>query len=103
MKLRAGANVQIIEEGEDTFIHAPTINKTVIKNGAFTLSGEAIEIIAGEHIRITTAGKDKLTITADIDKEKLRIIELEKRVTNLEKVIVSLITPKEEVIDDNQS
>ena len=103
MKLRAGVNIVILEDGGELFISAPLINRTVLKNSAFTLSAECIEFIAGEHIRFATTGKDKLTITADIDKEKLRILELEKRVTNLEKVIVSLITPKAEVVDDNQS
>jgi hypothetical protein len=91
MNLREGENIKIVIEGEDTFISAPVINRTSVKNGAFTLSGENIEIVEGEHIRMRTAAPNKLFISANIDKEKLRIVDLETRVKNLEKVIVVLM------------
>jgi hypothetical protein len=91
MKIREGQNIKVTEEGEDVFISAPVINKTVVKHGPFILLGECIEIFEGEHIRFQTAAPNKLTVSANIDKEKLRIVDLETRVKNLEKVIVVLM------------
>lgn len=98
MKLRAGENVRIVEEGEDVFIHAPALNKMVLKHGPFTIQGSTVEILAGENVKISSAHPDKLSISMNIDKEKARIADLESRISNLEKVIVSLLKPKEESV-----
>lgn len=101
MKIREGENIRVVEEGEEVFIHAPLVNKTVVKHGPFRLTGDEIELFAGEHIRITTASPNKLTISANVDKEKARIADLETRVKNLEKVIVSLIKKEKEDASSN--
>jgi hypothetical protein len=92
--IRAGKNIEIIQDGEDTFINAPVINVTVLKSGVFKVSGDAVEVIAGDGIKITTTHPDKLIISANIDKEKLRIVELEKAVKALQIVIADLLKPE---------
>jgi len=94
MKIRAGQNITVTEDGEDVFINAPVINKTVMKHGPFMISGDSVEILAGEHIEISSAHPDKLTIKVNIDREKARIADLEKRVENFEKVVASLLRKK---------
>lgn len=91
MTLRAGENIRIVQDGEDTFIHAPLTNKTTMKQGVFLVQGDAVEVRGGEHIRVTSINPDVLVITVDIDKEKARIVDLERRVKNLEKVIADLL------------
>jgi predicted RNA-binding protein with EMAP domain len=94
MKIREGENIKVVEDGEDVFIHAPLTNKTTLKHGVFTLQGDAIEILAGEGIQIKTAHPNKMTFSVNMDKEKSRIVTLEKRVENLEKVIADLLKPE---------
>jgi hypothetical protein len=96
MKLREGENIQIVEDGEDVFIHAKLLNQTVLKSGPFTLSGRDIEIVSGEHIRISSAHPNTLIITANIDQEKARIADLTARVKNLETVISILWKERED-------
>lgn len=94
MKIREGENIKIVEDGDDVFVHAPLVNKTTLKHGVFTIQGDAVEIVAGEFIKISTAHPNKIIISAQIDKEKARIISLESRVANLEKVITDLLKPE---------
>jgi hypothetical protein len=104
MKLREGQNIKIVEDGDDLFISAPTINKMVMKHGPFTIQGESVEILAGEHVKISSTHPDKLAISVNIDKEKARIAELEQRIVNLEKVILSILKSKpSEQINEHQS
>ena len=96
IEICAGDNVQITADADNgrLFISAPNINKTNLKQGPFLLSGEHIEICAGKNIEITSIHPNTLIIGADISKEQLKIIELNKRIENLEKVIAVLLKDK---------
>ena len=91
VQLCEGENIKLVVDGERVIVSAPTINHTRIKNGVFSLFAEEIIIEAGRDIVITTSGRNKLIIGANIDKERARIVALETRLKNLETAIAVLI------------
>jgi len=62
---------------------APNTNKTTIKQGPFTLTGDCVELVAGSNIRITSAMPNRIIIAADIAKETARIVDLENLVSQM--------------------
>ena len=94
IELCPGWNVTLTTDDKKVIISAPNINKTTLKNGPFLLSGEHIVIEAGKNIIISSVHPNKLIIGADISKETLRIVDLEKRVSNLEVALSSLLKRK---------
>jgi hypothetical protein len=96
VELCAGENVkvQVDPETKQIFISAPAINLTRIKNGPFSIMGEQVIIEAGKNIVINTIHPNKMVIGADISKEQLKILNLESRIENLEKVIATLLKDK---------
>ena len=94
MEILAGENIKVTVDGDKTIISALTINQTRLKNGPFIVSGNEVVIEAGERIKISTVHPDKLIISADINKEIVRIVDLETRIANLEKVISKLLRTK---------
>lgn len=96
VELCAGDNVriQVDPDTKQIFISAPAINMTRLKHGPFSLIGEMVEIEAGPNIKINSVHPNKLIIGADITREQLRILELEKRLENMEKVVATLLKDK---------
>jgi hypothetical protein len=96
VRLCEGENVKIVVNGEtrDVYISAPVTNKTNIKHSEFMLTGDYVEIEAGRNIIITSTHPNKLTIGADFDKDRAKILALEERIINLEKAVASILKGK---------
>ena len=80
-----GDGIKIVADTESkrVILSAPNTNKTTLKVGPFTLTGDAVEVAAGDNVRISSVHPNKLTISADIAKETARIVELEKQVKEM--------------------
>lgn len=91
VQLCEGENVKLTVDGANVFISAPAVNKTVIKTGAFTVSGDFVQIEAGRDVSITSVHPNKLIIGADFDKERAKILALEERIRNLELALSLLL------------
>jgi len=96
IEICAGENVKILVDGNKIFISAPALNHTRLKQGPFLLSGSDIEIQAGPNIKISSANPNTLVIGADVSRETLRIIELEKRCQNLELALAGVLSAKQQ-------
>jgi len=96
VEICAGDNVKIQADPEtkQIFISSPTLNYTRIKHGPFMVQGEFVEIESGPNIKINSVHPNKLIIGSDISREQLRILELEKRLENMEKVVATLLKDK---------
>jgi len=96
IEICAGDNVKILVDGNKIFISAPMLNQTRLKQGPFILAGQEIEIQAGPNIKISSANPNTLVIGADVSRETLRIIELEKRCQNLELALAGVLSSKQQ-------
>lgn len=83
--------ITVDQDNKKIIFSAPTLNHTRLKNGAFEVSGEYVELVAGDNIIIKTAHPNKVIIGSNIDKYIVALLELQKRFDNLEKVVLEHI------------
>lgn len=91
VEICCGENVSIVRDGNRIIISAPSMNKTTIKERAFTLSGDHVEFLAGTGIKITSAMPNKITISVSMDKYIADVGELKNRFVNIEKAFSHIL------------